>query len=379
MKIIFNSILVFIVAFVGVFSVYNFVPLKYFEIAQPKKLGSTITTILGTDTLSASRSVINTNFSNLNTDKIEATQTTLNSLTSASSLATVGTITSGIWNGTAIGVGYGGTGTTSPTLNQIMLGNGSSGLKVVNGLGSSGQFLTSQGAGSPPTWSTGTTDLTANYIWTGTHLFTASSTHTATTSILANSLTNGAFIINGLATKWPSIRGASSTTLKEDGTGNLVWDYGDWALLVSTTTTASMSTTTMTLPATKSDLRVVFETNGAAASSYYMTFNSDTGTNYGVVYMMNGTPTGVSSQKSAIVGNSGGGNSSTLTLDIQNVSTIAKTFTGRQVQFSGAVITEFFTITGVWNNTSSAISSIQIGNNSAIPSGTKIRIYGGGN
>lgn len=35
--------------------------------------GSTITTIQGTDTLTSSRSVINTNFSNLNTDKVETT------------------------------------------------------------------------------------------------------------------------------------------------------------------------------------------------------------------------------------------------------------------------------------------------------------------
>ena len=44
-----------------------------------------------------------------------ATLTTLSALTTASSLATVGTIGTGTWQGTAVGVGYGGTGQTSVT------------------------------------------------------------------------------------------------------------------------------------------------------------------------------------------------------------------------------------------------------------------------
>jgi hypothetical protein len=39
-----------------------------------------------------------------------STLTTLSALTTASSLATIGTITNGTWNGTAIGIGFGGTG-----------------------------------------------------------------------------------------------------------------------------------------------------------------------------------------------------------------------------------------------------------------------------
>lgn len=160
-----------IVATVGsLFGVYNYLPLSILETSPSNKnLGSSITTILGTDTLKDSRAVINTNFSNLNTDKIEATVTTLGSLTSASALNTIGTIISGIWNGTVIGVGYGGTGTTSPTLNQVILGNTTSGFKVVSGLGSSGEFLTSQGAGTPPIWSA--LNQTATYVWTGLHSF----------------------------------------------------------------------------------------------------------------------------------------------------------------------------------------------------------------
>ena len=110
---------------------YNYVPLKYLEIIKPEKnLGSSLVTIAGTDTLSSSRTVINNNFSSLNSDKFETTGTTLanlttaNALTSASSLATVGTITSGIWNSTTIGITNGGTGTTTSVSGGLFYSDG---------------------------------------------------------------------------------------------------------------------------------------------------------------------------------------------------------------------------------------------------------------
>ena len=52
------------------------------------------------------------------------TGTALNSTVVTSSLTAVGTITSGTWNGTAIGVVYGGTGVTSSTLGSLLYGSG---------------------------------------------------------------------------------------------------------------------------------------------------------------------------------------------------------------------------------------------------------------
>lgn len=46
----------------------------------------------------------------------------------SSSLTSVGTLTSGTWNGTAIGTGYGGTGQTSYTEGQLLIGNTAGGL-----------------------------------------------------------------------------------------------------------------------------------------------------------------------------------------------------------------------------------------------------------
>ena len=51
---------------------------------------------------------------------------TLGSGVTASSLTSVGTIGTGVWNGTAIGVAYGGTGlTATPSNGQLAIGNGS--------------------------------------------------------------------------------------------------------------------------------------------------------------------------------------------------------------------------------------------------------------
>ena len=51
--------------------------------------------------------------------------TTLGSSVVSSSLTSVGTIGTGTWNGTAVGVAYGGTGlTTAPAANKILIGNG---------------------------------------------------------------------------------------------------------------------------------------------------------------------------------------------------------------------------------------------------------------
>ena len=70
-----------------------------------------------------SAAVVNTDLSDLNEATIEAAIDTLANLTSASSLATVGTITTGTWQGTTIAVANGGTGQTTYTNGQLLIGN----------------------------------------------------------------------------------------------------------------------------------------------------------------------------------------------------------------------------------------------------------------
>lgn len=214
------SILAGLGTFVGA---YKYMPLSWLD-TEVTNLGSTITTINGSDTLSASRSVINTNFSNLNADKAETTVTSLASLTSAASLATIGTITTGVWNGTPVTVPYGGTGSTTLSSNQVLLGNGTGIVNTVVGWGTSGQFLTSNGGTSAPTWTTGAVDTTANYNWTGTNLFK---------NLNASSTVANPIVLNGVSYSTPTSN--SLGILRNDGTGALTWSAPVRYVMASTT------------------------------------------------------------------------------------------------------------------------------------------------
>jgi hypothetical protein len=223
-----------IVTIASAFGVYNYLPVSFMESKTPSKLGATITTINGSDTLSSSRAVINTNFANLNSDKIEATQTTLNSLTSATSLAslpaltTVGTIISGTWHGSTVTVPWGGTGSTTLAANQILIGNGVGAVGVVSGLGTNGQFLISAGAGTAPIW---TSDAVVNNL-----------TATNATSTGKFNIPNGAspsVVTTGdiaIDTTSDQLIGYGTSAKKVYGNGNL---YGSFTYATSTTATGT--------------------------------------------------------------------------------------------------------------------------------------------
>lgn len=269
------------VALTSFLGAYKYMPVSWLDSPVTRGFGSTITSMAGSDTLSSSRSVINTNFANLNADKIEATVTTLSSLTSASALATIGTITSGIWNGTAITASFGGTGSTTLSQYSILLGSSTNPIGIVQGLGSNGNVLTSQGAGLPPKWGSGTIDLTASYIWTGLHVFQASTTHATTTTrgLIASSTPAQPVVLNGLPYSTPSTRAASSTVLFENASGALVWMQPEFHKVAETILQASTGTTTITVPTRQDYIVSVFATSSATAG-FAMQVNTDTGRKY---------------------------------------------------------------------------------------------------
>lgn len=82
--------------------------------------------------------------------------TTLNATVVSSSLTSVGTITTGVWNGTSVDVAHGGTGDSSFTAYSVITGGTTSTgpLQNVSGVGTTGQVLTSNGAAALPTWQT---------------------------------------------------------------------------------------------------------------------------------------------------------------------------------------------------------------------------------
>jgi hypothetical protein len=74
--------------------------------------------------------------------------------TTQANITALGTIASGVWNGTAVTVGYGGTGNTTFTAYSVICaGTTSTGtFQNVSGLGTSGYILTSNGPGALPSW-----------------------------------------------------------------------------------------------------------------------------------------------------------------------------------------------------------------------------------
>jgi hypothetical protein len=74
---------------------------------------------------------------------------TLGSGITTSSLQAVGTISSGVWQGTVVGATYGGTGRSTYTIGDVLYANGTSSLTVL-GASTAGRLLSSTGAGAAP-------------------------------------------------------------------------------------------------------------------------------------------------------------------------------------------------------------------------------------
>ena len=93
MQLLLNILITGAVTIASTIGAYNYLPLSFIEQFGPKvekKLGATITTIAGTDTISSSRSTINTNFANLNSEVLGVltpARFTATSTTASSSIA----------------------------------------------------------------------------------------------------------------------------------------------------------------------------------------------------------------------------------------------------------------------------------------------------
>lgn len=177
-------------------------PAQYWSLAYwfgGQNLGAlSLTDISSSDTVSnfpttytANNTLIESAINTIEGTTTNSTITTLSGLTTAASLSTIGTITTGSWNATAIPVNKGGTGTTSPSVWLVLLGNAANGITVASTTGTSGQVFTSNGASNYPSWQTYAIDEAGNYTWTGTHIFNkiATTTFAATSSAVSMNVT----------------------------------------------------------------------------------------------------------------------------------------------------------------------------------------------
>lgn len=169
-----------------------------------------ITTILGTDKLSDSRTTINDNFTDLDTTKMEMATTSVAGITTLSNLDSIGTITTGVWNGTNIIATNGGTGLTSYATGDIIFASGANTLTQLVA-SSTNEVLTL--IGGVPVWKDAVINQANNFTWTGDHLWTAaaSSSSFAITDILyvGGSATT---TIQGEATATSTFSGGIETT-----------------------------------------------------------------------------------------------------------------------------------------------------------------------
>ena len=137
------------------------------------------------------------------------------------SLTTLGTVTTGVWNGTTIAVANGGTGATTLTNHGVLIGQGTSAV-AATAAGSAGQVLQSGGAAADPAYSTATYPSTAT--GTGTILRADGTNWAATTATYPNTVTQANFLYGSASNV---VSGLAPTTLSGgfptyDGT-NGVW------------------------------------------------------------------------------------------------------------------------------------------------------------
>jgi hypothetical protein len=146
--------------------------------------------------------------------------------TTLSSLSSVGTITTGVWNASTIEVSYGGTGATTLAAGGVLYGNGTS--AVAASVGTAGQLLVSAGAGAP-TWS-GTITYASNKL-TGLATPTANSdavnklyVDTAIAGLSWKSAARAATTANLVATYDNGVSGVGATLTNADTQAALVLD-----------------------------------------------------------------------------------------------------------------------------------------------------------
>ena len=162
------------------------------------------------------------------------TGTTLNSGVTASSLTSVGTIATGVWNATDIAVADGGTGVSALTAYAPIFGGTTSTGAVQSGtVGTAGQVLTSNGAGALPTFQSpagggsGTKTIrvfnpsdneppSSNYatlIYRNNHPALAFDTTTQETAIFRGRIPEGSVMTSGLTVyvQWAATSATSGT------------------------------------------------------------------------------------------------------------------------------------------------------------------------
>jgi hypothetical protein len=140
------------------------------------------------------------------------TATALGSSVVSSSLTSVGTIATGVWQATAVGATYGGTGRTSYTIGDVLYANGTSSLTVL-GASTAGRLLSSTGAGTAPEYKqllirdADAVSVSSESTGTGTLIMTIQNASTTVKGLAKFDPAN--FTVSGLSASVTAIDGGS--------------------------------------------------------------------------------------------------------------------------------------------------------------------------
>lgn len=175
-------------------------------------------------------------------------------------ITTVGTVTSGTWNGTTIAVANGGTGDTTLTAHGVLIGEGTSAVAITTA-GTSTQVLKSGGASADPAWTDG-----------GTMMFTGNS---------------GNAVVNNTTRYFPINGGvAGNATDSSAGTRNLVSRSGTlknlYVILSGAIGSGKTGTVTVFKNGSSTSLAVTLNTTGTSFSDTADTFTVVAGDEVGI-------------------------------------------------------------------------------------------------
>jgi hypothetical protein len=142
--------------------------------------------------------------------------TTLNSTVVSSSLTSVGTIGTGVWNGTSVGTTWGGTGLSNPTAHNLLITEGSSNMTLLAPV--AGTVLAATSASADPSFSaTPTLGVAASL--SGTLALASSSASTGLVTLANQGTTSG----NAYTFSFPLTGGTNGYALTTNGSGATTW------------------------------------------------------------------------------------------------------------------------------------------------------------
>ena len=187
----------------------------------------------------------------------------------SASVTTLGTVTTGTWNATAVGAAYGGTGQASYTIGDILYASGATALSKLTGV-VTGNALISGGVGAAPSW--GKIGLTTHV--SGTLPVANGGTGVTTSTGTGNNVLSAGPTLTGTTTV-ASI--APSGNIAFSGTGNRI--TGDFSNTTASSRVAFQSSTT------NGNTVVPAIPNGTATAAYYIAHNASTVDNSSYFYL----------------------------------------------------------------------------------------------